>query len=71
MQGKGKIFLDVCTVQDIVAFTGKIHLWIQRLESGKIAAFLALSAFAKEVEIDLRCTRQTSLKRLTTPLRDG
>jgi len=44
--GKNKIFLDVSTVQDIVAFNGKIQLWIYRIESGKIAAFLALNAIA-------------------------
>jgi len=45
MQGKGKIFSDVSTVQDIVAFNVqdivafKIQLWIHRIGSGKIAAF--------------------------------
>jgi len=28
MQRKGKIYLDVSTVQDIVAFNGKIQQWI-------------------------------------------
>jgi len=46
-QGKSKIYLDVSTVQEIVAFNGKIQLWIYRSGSGKIAAFLALSAIAK------------------------
>jgi len=33
--------------------------------------FLALKAFAEEVEICLRCIRQIFLERLTTSLRDG
>jgi len=68
-QGKSKIFLDVSTVQEIVAFNGKIQLWIYRIESEKIAAFLALNAIAEEIEIDLCCTRQIFLERLTTSLR--
>jgi len=68
-QGKSKIFLDVSTVQEIVAFNGKIQLWIYRIESGKIAAFLALNAFAEEIEIDLCCTPQIFLARITTSLR--
>ena len=57
------------TVQEIVAFNGKIQLWIYRIESEKIAAFLALNAIAEEIEIDLSCTRQIFLERLTTSLR--
>ena len=38
-------------------------MWIQWIESGKIAAFLALNAFAG-VEIDLRCVRQIFLSAL-------
>jgi len=68
-QGKSKIFLDVSTVQEIVAFNGKIQLWIYRIESGKIAAFLAWNAIAEEVEIDLCCTRQIFLESPTTSLR--
>jgi len=30
-------------------------LWIHRIERGRISAFLALNAFAEEVEIDLLC----------------
>jgi len=59
----------VSTVQEIVAFNGKIQLWIYLIESGKIAAFLVLNAFAEEMEIDLCCTRQIFLERLTTSLR--
>ena len=65
---KSKIFLDVSTVQDI-AFNGKIQLWIYRIESGEIAAFLALNAIAEEMEIDLCCTRQIFLELLKTHLR--
>jgi len=43
---------------------------IHPIESEKIAAFLALNAFA-EVEIYLRCIRQIFLERLTTFLRVG
>jgi len=68
-QGKSKIFSDVSTVQDIVAFNGKIQLWIYRIESGKVAAFLALNAFAEEIEIGMCCTRQIFLELLTTSLR--
>ena len=67
--GKNKMFSDVSTVQDIVAFNGKIQLWIYRIESGKIAAFLALNAIAEEIEIDLCCTRQIFLELLNTHLR--
>ena len=50
MQGKAdKTFLDVS--ENIVAFEIKIKLLIHRMESGKIAAFLVLNAFAEEVEI--------------------
>jgi len=59
----------VSTVQDIIAISDKIQLWIYRIESGKIAAFLALNAVAEEIEIDLCCTRQIFLERLTTSLR--
>jgi len=68
-QGKSKIFLNVSTVQEIVAFNGKIQLWIYPIENGKIAAFLALNAIAEEIEIDLCCTRQMFLELLTTSLR--
>jgi len=61
----------VSTIQDIVTLNGKIQLSIHRIESGKIAAFLALNAFAEEVEIDLCCTGQIFLERLTTSLRVG
>jgi len=35
-------------------FKSKIQLWIHRIENGRISAFLALNAFAEEVEIDFR-----------------
>jgi len=59
----------VSTVQEIVAFNGKIQLWIYRIENAKIAAFLALNAITEEMEIDLCCTRQIFLERLTISLR--
>ena len=68
-QGKSKIFLNVSTVQEIVAFNGKIQLWIYPIENGKIAAFLALNAITEEMEIDLCCPRQIFLARLATSLR--
>ena len=46
-------------------------LWIRRIESGKLAAFLALNLFAEEVEIDFRCIRQIFLERIITFLRIG
>jgi len=65
VQGKAdKTFLDVS--ENIVAFEIKIKLLIHRMESGKIAAFLVLNAFAEEVEIYWRCIRQIFLEHLTT-----
>jgi len=40
-------------------------LWIHRIERGRISEFSALNTFAKELEIDLHCTRQIFLERLT------
>ena len=56
--------------QDIVSYKHKTQLRIYRIENGKRSAFLALNAFAEELEIDLRCTRQIFLEHLTTSLRD-
>jgi len=69
MHRKGKIFLDVS--EDIVTFEGEIKLLIHRIESGKIADFLALNAFAEEIEIYLRCIHQIFLEHLITSLRVG
>jgi len=72
MHGKGKIVLDVSkALSHLKVKKVKKHLWINGIENGRISAFLASNAFAKEVEIDLRCTRQIFLERLTTSLRDG
>jgi len=64
-----KILLDM--TKTLSRFKGKIQLWVYRIESGKIAAFLASNAFADEVEIDLRCIRQICLENLTASLRPG
>jgi len=50
--------------RDIVAFKSKIHLWINRIENGRISAFLPLSSFAEEVEVDLLCICQLFLSTL-------
>jgi len=42
---------------------------MHQIQNGRITVFLALSTFAKEVEIDLRCIRPTFLEHLTTSLR--
>jgi len=52
-------------------FEGKIQFWIYRIENEKIVAFLALNAFAEEVEIDLHFVRQIFLERLSTSLLVG
>jgi len=56
--------------RDIVSYKHKTQLWIYRIENGKRSVSVALNAFAKEIEIDLRCTRQIFLEHLTTSLRD-
>jgi len=66
VQGIGKLFLDVSKTSsrlNIKHSCGSIEF-----ESEKIAVFMALNAFAAEVEIDLRCVRQIFLDRLTTSL---
>jgi len=47
------------------------NLWIHRIKSGKIAAFLTLNAFAEEIEIYLGCNRPSFFERFITHLRVG
>ena len=56
---KGKILLDA---SEASSFKIWIQLWIHRIENGRISAFLALNAFAEEVEIDLLCICQIFLR---------
>jgi len=46
MHGKGKIVLEVSKT-----LSRKMQLWINRIENGRISAFSALNAFAKEVKL--------------------
>ena len=67
MQGKGKILLDVSETSSRINIRhscGSIELKMEK------DLFLALNAFAEEISIDLRCTRQIFLEHLTTSLRD-
>ena len=56
--GKCKILLDV---SETSSFKIKTQLRIHRIENGRISAFLALKAFAEEIEIDLLCICQIFL----------
>ena len=67
--GKGKILSDESEISSRLKV--KYSYGSIELKNGRISTFLALNAFAKEVEIDLRCIRQIFLERLNTSLRDG
>ena len=62
-QGRGKIQLDV--MEDIEAFKGKICLWRNRMERGRIASFPDLNEFLESSVIQLSDISPVFIEHLT------
>ena len=61
MQGNEKKFLDVSGID---AFKAKIKLWMNQMESEKLAAFPVLNLFVEEKNIDFRVISRIFLEHL-------